>query len=197
MGNRRKITLLVTRSQNLTPPEVHPSCIHTPGNPGQAASQLAHEGRDPHPQPIPSVCQTLHSPLWTLGLPLQSIFLCQLGDLSTPQSSSHTCPQPSGQPHSLRAPAHFITQPPAAQLFFLVLCQTLKAPSPMEVHRSDSLLHSLSWASAGGYNNYGLWSQRACVEPGSSLPMRPPKRITPTHSPSKKVPLGSLGGSVV
>lgn len=73
----------------------------------------------------------------TTACPLHSIFLHRLSELSIPHSSSHTCFQPSVHPWS----HHSVTQPPAAQLLSF-LYQILKAPSPMGVPRSDSILHT-------------------------------------------------------
>lgn len=152
---------------------------------GRVPAAVSHP--HPQPQPIPSICLTLQSPPWAVGLPLPCISLCWLGDLSPALSPASFSPG---------APALFSRPASSSSALLAVPCQTLKAPSPMGVRRSDSLLHSLSWASARGYNNDCVWSQRASVEPGSNVAIGPNlwaswpfswvKRLTPTHPLSRK-----------
>lgn len=63
-------------------------------------------------------------------------------DLYTPQSSYHTCSQPSVHPCSYqKLLPHSATQIPAAQLFFISCAKLLRRP-PQWGSRSDSLLHT-------------------------------------------------------
>lgn len=113
-----------------------------------------------------------------------------LHDLSAPELHTHLLPALSPASFSPGAPVPFSHPASTSSALLSFWCQTLKAPSPMGVPRSDSLLHSLSRASAGRRNNHCVWSQRVSIEPQAHLWASSPfywvKRITPTHSLSRK-----------